>query len=632
MSAQTPWHRSGAWTAWQLWHRGADPLALAHLALRTKSEVVLDALALRATGGRDTARQVVVDPPDHVSSNEHLAAFALALAGLGRDQTELLAATGLYEHLWSRGALAGLPPRYHQGMGQSLFLAGRHDALRTALPHLSKLPPTIRQHLEIDLANPHLDDGPADPGAHARWQSLLSVPFVEAGLEPLRVTEPTGAAGPLHLFDRLGTADDIARSVDTGPLISVIIPCFRPDEGLLTSMASISTQSWSALEILVIDDASGPEFDEVFDRALASDPRARLVRMERNGGSYVGRNAALQQARGEFITFQDADDWSHPRRLEAQAQLLLDDAAVPASRSLAIRAKDDLTHQWFGYSAVRENASSLMVRRPVIDRIGPFLAVRKGADSEYAERIDAVAGPVRSTGTPLAITRLRSGTLSRGDFTYQWSTPERLSFKGTYRAWHRTLDPHLRRSPLGPGDSLPAPVPGSFVRGLGDGADAGRRPVALLGDFSTAPTPDRVDLVEQGAGPVGLWHLEDPDPGRRKRAEMHDGWFDLVVSAAGRLVPLHRSDDLEVGRLLVLDPGVLLLATAQPTRVRVGEVVVHLSPEDVRGGSTPLGLDVLGVADACREWFGVHPRWAPAPHLSQDAREELAELVPGLLR
>ena len=73
----------------------------------------------------------------------------------------------------------------------------------------------------------------------------------------------------------------------------------------------------------------------------------------------------------------------------AQVEALLDTPAAPANLSLAMRAREDLTHQWFGYPSMRDNASSLMLRRETVDELGPFLPVRKGADTEYAERVRA---------------------------------------------------------------------------------------------------------------------------------------------------------------------------------------------------------------------------------------------------
>lgn len=662
--------RPDYWTTWRLWRSAApdNPDALAHLGLRTRSPLVLDALALAATEGRtDAAALAALAAQDPAAPAPAIcarrgnfpaaAALALTWAGLARDNQDLLAATSIYRLLATHKRFRDLPAAHHHGAGQAFFLAGRHEELRGLLPSLKRLPTMVRQYLTTDLANPYLTDPHPDDAAHAAWEERLSTVFRKADLAPLRVGDPAWAraAGvvPQHLFDRLGTDPvpvDTQDSPTDPPLVTVIMPCYRPDEGLLGSIASISAQTWENLEILVVDDASGPEFADLFARAVDSDERARLVPMERNGGSYLGRNAAMRQARGELITFQDADDWSHPQRIEHQARLLLDDPAAPASISRAVRAKDDLTHQWFGYRPIRPNASSLMVRREVFERIGPFAAIRKGADSEFAERISTLVGPILNTKSPLAVTRLRSGTLSRADFTYQWTTPDRLVFRGSYRAWHASLDqaslngdtaagapdagviPAMDRLLAGPDAVLPCPVPRSWLRGLGHGPTWDRVDLAYLDDFSDAPgdRPDPDPAQDEPGGRVGLWHLEVPATDDVERPEMHADWFARMV-ADPRLVPLSRVEEVTVGHLVVLDPRVLLLATGQPCRLSVESVEVRLTPALVTPDGTGLPVDLLAVSDACARWWGVRPRWAPAAHLDEASRAELEQAVPGLL-
>src|SRR5699024_959204 len=95
-----------------------------------------------------------------------------------------------------------------------------------------------------------------------------------------------------------------------------------------------------------------------------------------------------------------------------------------------------------------------------------------------------------------------TGTLSRGDFTYQWASPDRLAFKGSYRAWHQRLAaPHGAAAPDPTVGDLPFPVPRSFLRGLEHAPSWARLPVVYLADFSTDPCQD-----EQSAT-AALWSL-----------------------------------------------------------------------------------------------------------------------------
>ena len=615
------------------------PVAVAHLGLRTRSTVVADALSLAATTGcsaEDLARLVDEDVEGLdgvVADDAALAGLALLWAG-HEDPARTDRGALLYGWLAASGRLPELPV-HHQATAQALLLSGRARELRELLPALTRIPAPVRHDVEVDLARPGREDPPGGDRWQA-WEGLLSARFTDRGLVPVRVR----AEGPeTHLFDRLTAA--APRGPGGGTLVTVVVPCWRPDEGLLGSVASLTAQSHPDLEIVVVDDASGPGYEHLFDAVLRSDERVTLLRLDVNGGSYLARRAALEVSRGSVFTTQDADDWSHPQRIEHQLGILEEHPSAPASRSLAVRAKDDLTHQWFGYRAVRDNASSLMVRRDVAERAGTFLPLRKSADSEYAERLQVLVGPVVDTGSPLAITRLRTGSLSRGDFTYQWSDPDRIAFRGTYRAWHRSLGERPDRPPV---DADMPEVPPAFVRGLpGAQVVPGSVELAVLGDFSGPPGRAEEDarllLARRGdRGTVALWHLEGPSAAAPSRPEMHPGWYDLVLEL-DHLHLLTRTRPTHARTLVVLEPAALTVATDQPTRTTADRVLVALRPADVEPASTAdraalpglLPLDLLAVSDACHRWWGSRPDWVVSPGSSVDDLRRLEAALPGLV-
>jgi O-antigen biosynthesis protein len=585
---------------------GLRPDHAARLALRTRSLLVREAMARTLSGGRrgdgellDLALSGRLPERLLARRPRWLAALAMTWAGQVRTGRELRAAAATYQALWSAGSGEGLGAPHHQLAAQTLLLSGQREEAQRLLPLLTRLPEGMQPFLDADLLNPYagtaVPDRPASPEAHRAWEDRLSAPFTACGHAPLQVRLGRGedATDP-HLFDRL-CAPGVAPGTVDGPLVTVVVACYRPDEALLTSVASIAAQSYGALEVLLVDDCSGPGSDSWFERALALDGRVRLIRRPTNGGPYLVRNDALRQARGELVTFQDADDWSHPERIATQAALLGSDPSMPACHTLAVRAHDDLTHPWIGYRPVRTHASSLMVRASTAARLGDFLRVRKGADSEYAERIEAQAGAVGSTRSPLAVYRLREGSLSRSDFTYQWAAPERLAFKGTYRAWQRAGRPA----------DFPAPLP--FVRGIDQRRTAARLSTAFLADFSgdpgsgAGPTALVHDLPTGSSERTGIWHLEDPWLSGPTRREMHDRWFDRIV-AEPAWQALSRTEPVHVDRLVILDPSVLVLVGDQDCSVTAGEVEVRLR----RGDPSP---DRAAVASTVRRWFGREPRW-----------------------
>jgi hypothetical protein len=638
-------HAPEPWLTWRLLQSGAAsrPEALAHQALRTRSPAALGALASAATAGAETPEsllhRLLDDGPDGLLTSplrvRALASTAMVWAGSLRSTEELTAAALLLEHLWQDPATADLlPPELHLVTGQTLFLAGRHAALEELLPRLTHLPEDAAHYLRADLANPFVRH---PHGSGADWPSLLGQYFVQHDLAAVRLGPEVDGLPP---FDRLEAPGPVPGSVG-GELVTVVMPCYRPDRGLLTSVRSIISQTWADLEIVIVDDASGPEHADLFAEAAALDPRARVLTMPRNGGSYLGREAAIAQSRGSLVTFQDADDWSHPRRIEHQVAVLHERSA-PMSRSMAVRAKDDLTHQWLGYPPVRLNASSLLVRRSVLDRCGGFVPVRKGADSEFAERIRVLAGPVADTWTPLAVTRLRSGSLSRGDFTLSWFAPDRLTFRGSFMAWHRRL-----RERVEAGEevsvsteelhALPFPVPPGWVRDLDGSAST---PTVFeqvyLGHFSTV-RPSRAvralqdHLAEQPplSGSVGVWHHEAPWVTDRRRPRMSHGWLD-VAHAHPALRAVSRADRVHARRVVVVDPSVLALMTGQHVEVQADEVDVWLTPQVVDPDASLLPEDLLGIADVVAAWWGVRPRWVLAPHLDPQERAHVRASLPHL--
>jgi glycosyltransferase involved in cell wall biosynthesis len=103
-----------------------------------------------------------------------------------------------------------------------------------------------------------------------------------------------------------------------GDLISVIIPTYNRARSIARSVRSVLRQSYSNLELIVVDDCSTDEtcaIVEGFD-----DPRLRLIRREKNGGAGVARHSGVLAANGELIAFLDSDDVFLPEKLEDQVR------------------------------------------------------------------------------------------------------------------------------------------------------------------------------------------------------------------------------------------------------------------------------------------------------------------------
>lgn len=106
--------------------------------------------------------------------------------------------------------------------------------------------------------------------------------------------------------------------MSASPLVSVIMPVYNERrEYLELAVASILRQTHTNLELLIMDDGSGPETAAALEAMVRRDERIRLTRQE-NSGLTISLNRLIRQARGVFIARQDSDDISEPERLQQQ--------------------------------------------------------------------------------------------------------------------------------------------------------------------------------------------------------------------------------------------------------------------------------------------------------------------------
>ncbi|SES20294.1 glycosyltransferase family 2 protein [Salipaludibacillus aurantiacus] len=190
--------------------------------------------------------------------------------------------------------------------------------------------------------------------------------------------------------------------------VTVIMPVYNAEEVIHSSLASIQAQTWTNLEIIVVDDKSSDKTVETVKNYQDKDDRIVLIEAPENGGPYVARNLALEQATGDFITINDADDWSHPEKIEKQVLHLINNTNYVGNMSEQARMTEDLTF----YRRNREgeyifkNMSSFMFRREkVLEKLGYWDSVRFAGDSEFIYRVYKIFGEQ-------AVAELQSGPLS----------------------------------------------------------------------------------------------------------------------------------------------------------------------------------------------------------------------------
>ncbi|HJL14580.1 MAG TPA: glycosyltransferase family A protein [Sandaracinaceae bacterium LLY-WYZ-13_1] len=198
--------------------------------------------------------------------------------------------------------------------------------------------------------------------------------------------------------------------VHDGPLVSVVMSAFDAEDTVAYAVDSLLAQTYRRLEVLVCDDASRDGTRALLERRYGDEPRVRLFASEANQGTYNARNALLARARGELLTFQDADDLALPERIARQVRALRD---ADACATRWIRVSEDGRVVFFrDQNAVRLCVVSLMMRRRVYDAVGPYRPARFGADLEVFETVRARFG-VRRLRAPLLLGLWAERSLTR---------------------------------------------------------------------------------------------------------------------------------------------------------------------------------------------------------------------------
>lgn len=588
-----------------------DLARLARFAMWNSSTWALDAISRRLTGGEhgwDDLRAALIAADggrsDAEATGERLSADELSVLwdalGAGRDPEAESAVLGAIVRAHARGdALdAGRAGR----LVAALLVFDRDEDAR-AVATLLEPGSWTRAIAEIELDHPRFG------GSFDASLGGLNTVFREAGLAAVGLTDGEGSP-----FSRLASSADHSMR---GPLVTIVMSAWRPGAEIFTAVRSVVAQSYRDWELIVTDDASGEEFDDVFAAIAALDERIHVVRNVDNVGTYVRRNEILRDARGEFVTFHDSDDWSHPQRIETQVRDLLNHPERVGNVIRHIRATEDLSFATNRGMSLTMTEPSIMFRRTVaLEAAGFYDSLRKGADREYRLRLETVTGSVVETvgpAAPLQLMLASTTSLSGSDFAPGWMIPARVAYRNACDRYHSLIRdgrvsgrmdfPQPRRSVIAPSEFL------------GGEEDAVVANVVVIADVREAAgrAPFLADLerdirgaVKEGLS-VALLH-SDSIGGRFGGPRLADSIQALVDEGVVRQV----LDDTSVQAGLVV---VRHAIAAQGHRsylrpIRTERVVVV---EDAAGGDRPgktfSHVEVGAVVDA---WFGVASVWVSA--------------------
>lgn len=100
------------------------------------------------------------------------------------------------------------------------------------------------------------------------------------------------------------------------PLTTIIVPIYNTEEYLPRCIEGIQRQTYSNMEIILLDDGSTDQSASICDAYAREDSRIRVIRQS-NQGIIAAKKTALQHSHGEYVMFVDSDDWIESLQLES---------------------------------------------------------------------------------------------------------------------------------------------------------------------------------------------------------------------------------------------------------------------------------------------------------------------------
>ena len=98
-------------------------------------------------------------------------------------------------------------------------------------------------------------------------------------------------------------------------LISIIIPVYNVENYVERCLESVLNQTYTNLEIIIIDDGSTDKSSKICEKYKKKDKRIKLSKISNKGTSYA-RNYAIKKAKGKYINFIDSDNYIESNMIE----------------------------------------------------------------------------------------------------------------------------------------------------------------------------------------------------------------------------------------------------------------------------------------------------------------------------
>lgn len=105
-------------------------------------------------------------------------------------------------------------------------------------------------------------------------------------------------------------------------LVSIITPAYNCSETIAETIESVISQTYENWEMIIVNDCSTDDTENIVKTYIEKEPRIRLINLDKNSGSYIARNTAIDNSLGRYLALLDADDLWKPNKLELQIKFM----------------------------------------------------------------------------------------------------------------------------------------------------------------------------------------------------------------------------------------------------------------------------------------------------------------------
>lgn len=216
-------------------------------------------------------------------------------------------------------------------------------------------------------------------------------------------------------------------------LVSIITPTFNSEKFITETIQSVQNQTYENWEMIIVDDCSSDATLSIISNFSKSDNRIKIHQLKNNSGAGIARNEGIENARGKYMTFIDADDIWFPDFIENSIKTIKEtnvyfvfSSYKRSDEKLNFIYSDFIVPKKVSYSDIlKTNSISCLTAFIDIELLGkkrmPIILKRQdmGLWLQYLKEIPFALG-IQETK---AIYRIRKNSLSRNKsklIKYQW--------------------------------------------------------------------------------------------------------------------------------------------------------------------------------------------------------------------